>query len=331
MKRFLGAAPQSSTRDNIGDNTRDNTRDSSRGEGVPAASPVPTTLLRDMWRFGLPTLPSAFSAIMLQVSDRPIMRALMDANAVGIYQTNFRLGIPMMLAVSVFEQAWKPFYLREAGSKQARTLFPKVLTYFTVVCAMIFLSVTLFIEYAVRMPFVGGQLVNPKYLSGLGVIPFVMLGYYCNGVFTNLAAGAYIRKRTKYLPAATGLAAAVSVGMNFLLIPRMGMMGAAVAMCSAYFVSAVFMYRMMIVRRVYPLRYEWSRIAGILSITALAHTFALAMTERMAMLPSLFLRFCCLALAMAVFAALILRGNKGNATQDSTDDRASLGALWRRR
>ena len=60
--------------------------------------------------------------MMLQVADRPILKLFVDNAAIGVYQANYRLGIPMMLAVTVFEYAWKPFYLRET-SRFCRVVF----------------------------------------------------------------------------------------------------------------------------------------------------------------------------------------------------------------
>ena len=48
-------------------------------------------LSKDMLSFGLPTMPSAFSGMMLQVADRPIMTAIAGSDMTGLYQANYRL------------------------------------------------------------------------------------------------------------------------------------------------------------------------------------------------------------------------------------------------
>jgi O-antigen/teichoic acid export membrane protein len=108
------------------------------------------------------------------------------------------------------------------------------------------------------MPFLGGRFVNPAYWSGLSIIPIILGAYYFNGLYTNFAASVYIRKRTAYLPAITGTAAAANVALNFLLIPYYGIWGAAYATLGAYMLSAALMYRL--TRKIYPLRYEWRRL-----------------------------------------------------------------------
>ena len=262
-------------------------------------------LFRDLWRFGLPTVPAAFSAMMLQVIDRPILKIFVDSASIGLYQANYRLGIPMMLAVTVFEYAWKPFYLREtsrpASRKQRRAthaMLARVLTYFTVVCGIVFLAASLLIEYLVRMPFLGGRFVNPAYWSGLSMIPIVLGAYYFNGLYANFAACVYIRKRTKYLPRITGMAALANIGLNFLLIPQYGIWGAAWATLGAYMLSAAQMYRL--TRKIYPLRYEWRRVALAVSLCLAIFVAAIFSTKGMA-LGSGFLARCAWILVYPLF------------------------------
>lgn len=245
-------------------------------------------LFSDMTAFGLPTLPSGFSAIMLQVADRPILRYLTgDPNMVGEYNACYRLGIPMMLFVSVFEYAWKPFYLsitaessaqstQTSAEQGAKSLFARVLTYFTLVCALIFLVVALFIQYVVQLPFLGGRFINEAYWGGLSIVPIVAAAYYFTGLATNFAAGLHINKRTQYLPLATGAAALANVALNFALIPFMGYSGAAWATLGAYAVSAAVMY--VYSQRVYPIAYEWKRIGMILAAAMGIYVFALLTT-----------------------------------------------------
>lgn len=226
-------------------------------------------LLKDMLSFGLPTVPSNFSSIMVQVADRPIMLMLTSASVVGMYQTNFRLAIPMMMFVTVFEYAWKPFYLNHRDEPGAKELFARVFSVFTAVCGGIFLVTSFFIEYIVRMPFIGGRFVNPDYWEGMTIIPIVMIAYFFNGVFINMAAGLHIQKRTGFFPLATGIAAFVSVVATWLLVPTYGITGAAWAKVAAYLISAIMLY--VFVQRVYPMKYEWRKVGAIVVAAGLAY------------------------------------------------------------
>jgi len=169
----------------------------------------------------------------------------------------------------VFEYAWKPFYLNHRHDDDAKQTFATVFTAFTAVCGAIFLVTSLFIEYVVQLPFIGGRFVNPEYWDGLTIIPVVMFAYFFNGVFINMAAGLHIEKRTGFFPIATITAAIVSVFATWLLVPPYGIMGAAWAKVLAYVVSAVMLFEFS--QRVYPIRYEWGKVGVLVSSSAIAY------------------------------------------------------------
>jgi O-antigen/teichoic acid export membrane protein len=218
-------------------------------------------LFYEMLRFGLPTIPATFSGIILQVVDRPILKFLTDAKQVGIYMVNYRLAIPMMLFVAMYDYAWRPFYLSHYDSSDAKELFTRVFKYFVYVSGLIFLLNAFFIEYIIRLPFFGGTFIAPSYWEGLDIIPIVMLGYIFNGFYINFTAGIYIEKQTHYLPVAVGVSALANIALNFILIPLMGYRGAAWATSLAYFISSLVI--IIFSQKVYPIRYQWDKIVPI--------------------------------------------------------------------
>lgn len=222
-------------------------------------------MLKEMLAFGIPTIPASLSAMILQMADRPILKYLTDSSTLGIYQVNHKLGIPMMLMVAVFDYAYKPFYLSHFDDEDAKPMFARIMTYFTLVCAGIFLLTGFYMDFLIRMPFIGGTFINPDYWGGLGILPIVLGGYFFNGIYNNLAAGFYITKTTKYLPIAVLVAAIVNIAMNLLLIPVMSYWASAWAMLISYFISAVILYKF--AQKVYPIDFEWKRILILIATT----------------------------------------------------------------
>ena len=213
-------------------------------------------------QFGLPYVPAGLATMMIQVIDRPILEALAGKATVGIYQANYRLGIFMMLIVSMYDFAWRPFFLSHAGDADAKRLFARILTYFVLLMASAFLVLSFFLGDIVRLPvFWGHPLVDPAYWGGLMIVPVVLLAYIFLGIYNNLVAGIYIQKETKHLPLITFTGAFVNVVGNYLLIPPMGMMGAAVATLLSYAIMATVLY--FTVQHFYPVLYEIDRIAKV--------------------------------------------------------------------
>jgi O-antigen/teichoic acid export membrane protein len=257
-------------------------------------------MLKQMLKYGLPTIPASISAILLQLADRPILKALTHSEiAITTYQVNYRLGIPMMIFVTVFEYAWKPFYLSYHTEEDAKKMFARVFTYFTLFSSLIFLFFCFFMEFFVQFPFVGGKLINPKYWNGMSIIPIVLAAYYFNGMFSNFSAGFLIQKKTKYLPLAVVTAALINIAANFLLIPYFGYVGAAWATFIAYFISALILY--FLSRKIYPINYEWKRVILIISITFLLFVLIGFIPTKL----NLFYNFMIKSTAFLMFAILL--------------------------
>ncbi len=224
-------------------------------------------LFKEMLKFGLPTLPASLSTVAMQMLDRPIMKLFTNDAQIGIYQINAKLAIPMMLMVTIFDYAWRPFYLSHYKDEEAPRLFGRVLTYFTLVCAAVFLFVTLFIDNIVRIPLWNGRyFIHQDYWHAMYIVPILLFGYFFSGVTNNFAAVFHIEKKTKYLPIAISLSAVISVVLNFTLIPKLGILGASIALLIAYFSGAALMKFFQ--RKVnFKVDYEWRRIALIFLAT----------------------------------------------------------------
>ena len=219
--------------------------------------------LNRMLKFALPYLPASFAATVVQVIDRPILEYLTNVKVLGIYQANYKLGIFMMLFVSMFQSAWHPFLLTNAKEKNAKELFARVLTLFLVVTSLIWIVLSLFIQDIAQFPlFHGKSLIGEKYWDGLIIVPIILLGYIFHGMYVNFTAGIYIEEKTKYLPAITGAGAIVNVVVNFTLIPIMGILGAALATLASYIVMSFGIF--IVVQKYYKIEYEYFKIIRVL-------------------------------------------------------------------
>ena len=216
-------------------------------------------LFSELVMFSLPYIPAGISSNIVQVINRPILTALTNDSTVGIFQANYRLGIFMMLFVSMFEFAWRPFFLQHAKDSEAKSIFAKVMTIFVVVAALIFITLSFFINdiATVKIPF-RGNLIGKAYWGGLSIVPIILLAYLFYGMYINLMAGIYIEKKTKYLPLITGIAAIVNVVFNFLLIPVMGMNGAAYTTLFSYLTMLVGIF--IFSQKYYKIDYEYIKI-----------------------------------------------------------------------
>lgn len=243
---------------------------------MPTALPyvrfrIAQPLLRKLLPFGLTNVPAYLSSMMVQVIDRPIVQNILGLGMLGVYQANYRMGFIMMVLVGLFEYAWRPFFLRQAATDDARArrIFSRVFTYFMALALFTFLGLTWGLPILLTTPIAGYTLLREPYWTGLSIIPVVLLAYVFQGAYTNFIAGIYIKERNKVLPFITGLGAGINITANLLLVPGFGLMGAAWATLMAYMAMAIALYRE--AQRVYPVAYEWRRIGKVVGVVAASY------------------------------------------------------------
>lgn len=218
--------------------------------------------LLDLFRFGLPYIPSGLAVIIMDQIGRFFLDRMMGEEPTGIFSAGYKLGMFMALVVAAFRFAWHPFFLSTSKQEDAPKIFARVLTYFLVVTGFFFLVISYFIEEIVRFRIAGIGLVGEEYAAGIQIVPLIMLAYIGYGVYANFVVGIYLKKKTIYLPFITGTGALVNVVANIFLIPRLGIMGAAWSTLLAYASMAFTLY--WVSRKLYFIPYELVRILKLI-------------------------------------------------------------------
>ena len=219
-------------------------------------------LYADMLRFAWPFVPAGLASLLVSVIDKPILVHLAGLEQVGVYQANFKIGVFMMLLVSMFDQAWRPFFLFHAKDPDAKATFASVLSYFFALGSWFLLGLALLMPPIIQSRIFGDfHLISPAYWSGLSVIPLVLTGYFFYGLYINFMVGPVLTKKTRVLMWITLLGAAVSITTNLTLVPHLGITGAgwAVALSYAAMAGALFTFT----QKVYPIRYEYKKLAAM--------------------------------------------------------------------
>jgi O-antigen/teichoic acid export membrane protein len=133
-----------------------------------------------------------------------------------------------------------------------------------VISSLIWILLTLFVEDFARFEFLPGKsIIGEKFLSGVTIVPIILLAYLFNGIYYNFQAGIYIEEKTKYFPYVTGAGALANVIVNILLIPVLGLIGASLATLASYIIMAAGLYYFS--QKYYPVKYEFRKIFKILA------------------------------------------------------------------
>jgi O-antigen/teichoic acid export membrane protein len=228
-------------------------------------------VLRETLAFGLPRLPHAAAQQVIAVGDKFLLKwrgVTMDN--VGVYSMAVSFGLTQKLFLSAFESAWAPFYYATIREPDAARTFRVITTYGIAVLALLTAGLSAVGREAAQAMTHGFLLApdDPRWHDVSTVITWTAIGVFFQGIYLLTSIGLNITKQTQYYPVATMTAAAANVGLNYVLIPRYGLTGAAWANGAAYAVQAALGYRFS--QRFYPISYEHGRIARVCAAAVIA-------------------------------------------------------------
>ena len=209
----------------------------------------------DLLGYGLYQIPTALLSSLLQMSDRFFLRHFATLEAVGLYALGFRLGEVLSYAMWAFTLAWQPFIFANRKHQEAPTLFARVTTYYVALMAFLWLALSLLAEEVVRI------MARPAYHEAYRVVPWVAGAFFFQSIAYVTSVGIDLYRKVQYRPVIIGVAAGANLGLNAILVPPYGMMGAAVAATVSF--GLWFLLQALVSSRLYPVPYEYGRLARL--------------------------------------------------------------------
>ncbi len=211
--------------------------------------------------FGFPLIFSSFSNFVITFSDRYFLNAYSTLEEVG----NYSLGYKMSMLISVlitnpFITTWAAKRFEIAGRPDADAVCARVFDYFAVVILFSALALSAFARDILDV------VATPAFLAAAGFVPLVALGYVLSGFYYHFNYGILLHKRTRIIAAIMASGAAVNVVLNYLLIPRLHGMGAALATTLSYFYIAAVTYA--VAQRLHPLSFRTGQVGLLLLLAA---------------------------------------------------------------
>lgn len=208
---------------------------------------------RKAFSFGWPLIPAGLAHIVNEMVDRFYLTNMSPADVeriygvgmspeavAGLYNGVYKLSVFMLLVVQMFRLAWQPFFMRHGDQKEAPKLFARTFVGLSVLSGLVLLWVG---SYAsdiakIQLPGTGISLLDAAYLQALDVVPWLLLAYALYGWYIYSSVGIYLNGSSRTLGWITVMGAGVTLVMNALLVPVLGMMGSAIATVCSYGVMA---------------------------------------------------------------------------------------------
>jgi len=214
--------------------------------------------IRQSLHFGIPTISERMCWWVLNASNRLWLLQYASLSAAGIYAVSHSMGVALQLVGGSINSAWTPFFYavaRDQTKQEARQMFSYTTTYYILAVVFFGLALAIFGREVFRI------LASERYLAGLPVIPWVLAAAIFETLYDIPSRGLYLMKRTQLLPLIMVVTAGVTTALNFILIPRWGMLGAAWATLVGY--AILLLVTFSVSQRVYFVPYQYARIGKI--------------------------------------------------------------------
>ncbi|MBR7038511.1 MAG: polysaccharide biosynthesis C-terminal domain-containing protein [Oscillospiraceae bacterium] len=208
---------------------------------------IDPVLRQAMIRYTLPLAVNALGWWIAQGVDKYFVTYFHGYSTNGIYSVAYKLPSVITILCNIFTQAFYLSAVKEIGSKERGAFFNKTFgayhTLLCIACSMLILCNVWFTDL----------LFPESYFHAWRCAPWLILSSMFTGFSGYFGGLCDAVKQTRVLAASTLLSAAINILLDFLLIPRYGMEGAAVAtMVSVY---VVFLIRYLYIRKALQVRF----------------------------------------------------------------------------
>lgn len=225
-------------------------------------------LVPQLLRVGLPVVPASAAFWVFTYADRAMIAWLAGMADVGFYAVAVTLTSPLVLAATAFGDAWFPRALdaeqRGAASTETGRMLALGLTFGGLAALLLVVLAPTAVDVA----------ASSRYLPATAAMAPLAVGALGFAVSRITATGLYVERRTGPTARHAWVAAAVNVGLNLVLIPSLGFVGAAWATAGAYVYLAYGLHRSS--QRVWPVAYDRRtvRLIVVVLVAVLGATLA---------------------------------------------------------
>jgi O-antigen/teichoic acid export membrane protein len=203
-----------------------------REEGFPAPG---FSRIKEFLELSLPQIPGSVLLWVISASDRYFITHFLNLTNTGIYSSSRTLGSLISLFYAPIGFVLLPV-VSKAWEKNRKQDVKEYFEYSTR------LFLTMAVPAAAGLAILSQPLLKllttTEYLVGWELVLLVAVGSIFMGIYLLNSYIILLIKQTRWIPAMILVASAISIGINIVLIPRIGILGAAVSNIASYFALA---------------------------------------------------------------------------------------------
>ena len=192
-------------------------------------SSVRRETISQLFRFSLPMVPTTVCWLITDLSDRYFVNAIWGGAANGIYSAAYKIPTIVTLISSVFMQAWQFSAVAESSDEQSCSLFySKVFKGFLSLVSVGTAGLIFFSRFLCRL------LLDASYFEAWRYMPTLLCAAAVEAVVSFLATVYLVRKKSMHSLVTAMVGTVANLILNAILIPKIGVLGAAVATLISY-------------------------------------------------------------------------------------------------
>lgn len=190
-------------------------------------------LLKQLLAIAVPLFPNFLIYWIFNSSDRVMIANLLDVGQSGVYSVGAKLGHASQLIYTAFAGGWQYFSfstMKEENQVKTNSLVFEYLGIVSFLCTMLVCIVSRGLY---------SLLFTDEYVSAYIISPYLFLAPLLQMLFQVAANQFLVVKKTWPNMLILSSGAALNVVLNFILIPRIGIEGAAIATLIGYLISDI--------------------------------------------------------------------------------------------
>lgn len=189
----------------------------------------------EMLKYSIVLIPNSFMWWIMNSSDHIMVTAMIGVAANGIYAISYKLPTLITTFTSIFNQAWSYSAIKEEGAKDEEEYNNKVFKNIISISMLIGIGMLCVIK-----PFLALYVSKDYYISWK-YTPFLIIGLVYLTLGSFMSTSYTVHKDSFGFLFSGMLGAILNIILNFVLIPLIGVYGAAFASCISY--VSVFIFR----------------------------------------------------------------------------------------
>ena len=192
-------------------------------------------------QLGLPLMAAGLTRWIVKSSDLFIIGFLMTSVDVGIYSVSYTIGCFILIGLTPLQTVLRPMLAKiweKSRMDEIKIFFSYSIKYFVA-----FAIPTIFGSYILAKPIISIISKQEFVEEGWVIIPIIALSSLFNGIYVIAVWIFSLIEKTKYVTTMWIFAAFLNIVMNLILIPKIGIIGAAFSTLIGYmFVAAISSY-----------------------------------------------------------------------------------------